>query len=115
MSATKTMQPEAQARSLELCRLVEHNCLSMLDAARHDDWDRVARLQSANEAMIADARVEGSSRLSPDQRCEQLSIMRRIIILDGEIRRLREPWQRGIEHLLTGSSRPLAARMHARS
>jgi hypothetical protein len=93
------------------CRAVEDACLTMLEAARRDDWERVACLQAATEPMIADARRSADQALTPQQRREKLAIMRRIVLLDGEIRRLREPWQGGLERLF--APRPAADRRQA--
>lgn len=108
MSEAVIMALATDEQVLATCRAVETNCLSMLDAARHDDWERVARLQALNDSMIADARATGSEALAPARRREQLAILRRIVVIDGEIRRLREPWQRGLERLLATSRRPVA-------
>lgn len=101
----------AGMQAMAACRAVENSCLAMLEAARRDDWERVARLQQANEPMIADARRGADEALTPSQRREKLAILRRILILEGEMRRLREPWQGSLERLL--ALRPAANRRQA--
>lgn len=98
-------------QAIAACRAVEDCCLTMLEAARRDDWERVARLQLATEPMIADARRSADEALTPAQRREKLAILRRIVILEGEMRRLREPWQGSLERLL--GQRPTASRRQA--
>ena len=114
MLDTLIMAPSTDEQVLDTCRAVETNCLSMLDAARQDDWERVARLQAVNDALIADVRSAGDATLSPARRRERLGILRRIVIIDGEIRRLREPWQRGLDRLLAAGRRPVAPGSAAR-
>lgn len=97
--------------SLAAFRAVEDACLTMLEAARSDDWQKVAALQAETEPMIEDARASADRSLTPTQRREKLAILRRILILDGEIRRLRDPWQASLERLLM--HRPPAARRQA--
>jgi hypothetical protein len=115
MLDTLIMAPTADELLLDTCRAVETNCLSMLDAARQEDWERVARLQAVNDSLIANMRAAGDATPTPAQRREQLGILRRIVIIDGEIRRLREPWQRGLDRLLAAGRRPVAPGRTART
>jgi len=114
MLDTLIMTPATDEQLLDTCRAVETNCLSMLDAARQEDWERVARLQAVNDSLIADMRSAGDATLSSKRRREQLGILRRIVIIDGEIRRLREPWQRGLDRLLAAGRRPVVPGRTAR-
>lgn len=102
---------KADCGSITACRAVEDACLTMLEAARRDDWDRVAALQAATEPMIEDARASADRSLTPAEQREKLAILRRILVLDGEIRRLRDPWQASLERLLMG--RPTSSRRQA--
>jgi hypothetical protein len=78
---------------------IESLCESMLVAARSDDWDKVGELQSASQALISGLRSAAEHPLAGAARREQLRIMRRILILDGELRRLAEPWQQGLDRM----------------
>ncbi len=78
---------------------IESLCESMLLAARDDNWERVSELQSASQALISGLRSAAQLPLAGAARREQLRIMRRILLIDGEIRRLAEPWQRGLERM----------------
>jgi flagellar protein FliT len=107
MAATDT-STTLERDAIAACLAVESTCVRMLEAARVDDWDRVASLQATTEALLAGARSRPEAALAPAEQREKLAILRRIVILDGEIRRLREPWQGSLERLL--AHRPAPAR-----
>jgi len=78
---------------------VEGLCQAMLEAARRDDWDKVGDLQSASRSLIEALRDQPQSPLPTAALREKLRIMRRILLIDGELRRLAEPWQEGLERM----------------
>ena len=92
-------------------RAIEEICLGMLTAARSDDWARVSELQTSSRALIAEVRSAGERvSLKGCDHQERFRILRRILVIDGEIRKLSQPWQRSLDEMFapraprTGSS-----------
>ena len=90
---------------------IEEICLGMLTAARSDDWARVSELQTSSRALIAEVRSAGERvSLKGCDHQERFRILRRILVIDGEIRKLSQPWQRSLDEMFapraprTGSS-----------
>jgi flagellar protein FliT len=64
----------------------------MLHAARAGDWDTVCRLEGACAVVIARLRrLKELYPLSPSEQPERIRILRTILSLDAEIRRLAQP------------------------
>ncbi len=84
---------------------IEGICRRMLDAAQRDDWDEVASLEKASRDLIAAARRDACERLSPQERREKFRILSSIVRIDAELRHLAQPWQRGIDRMLSPGSR----------
>ena len=81
-------------------RAIEEICLGMLAAARSDDWPRVTELQASSRALIAEVRSAGERvSLKGCDHQERFRILRRILVIDGEIRKLAQPWQRSLDEM----------------
>jgi flagellar protein FliT len=73
----------------------------MLAAARHGDWESVARLEDACAALIADLqRAAVSDRLERPEQRRRVALLRAILADDAEIRARAEPWLQQLEHLI---------------
>lgn len=84
----------------------------MLAAARHGDWDSVARLEDGCRALIAELQVHRAHReLSAAEQRRRVALLRSILADDAEIRERSEPWLRELEKLLQppgAATRPAA-------
>jgi flagellar protein FliT len=76
----------------------------MLDAARHDDWDAVAREEDRCRALISALKRAHAAGETPLGRRQQLALMRAMLADDAEIRDLAEPWLARLQILLGGRS-----------
>jgi flagellar protein FliT len=83
---------------LDHYRAIEGACIEMLEAARRDDWDHVSRLQLSSRGLIESLRSadERTTLVAQDQE-EKFRILRRILVIDGELRHLAQPWLRNID------------------
>ncbi len=73
----------------------------MLAAARHGDWESVARLEDACAALIAELQCAAvSDRLAPPEQRRRIALLRAILADDAEIRARAEPWLKKLEHLI---------------
>lgn len=87
---------------LDQYQRIECAAVAMLDAAREEDWDRVAELERtirdlADHLQLYSGRIE----LAPDERREQLRILRRLVLIDGDVRRLAHPWNRTLDAMFS--------------
>lgn len=91
----------AQTR-LSSYQSVERACADMLAAARRDDWEAVSRLRAACEALI-DSLRDACPEPAPQalDRKEKFRILRRIVVLDGQLRQLAQPWVRNLDAMLS--------------
>lgn len=77
---------------IDFYRSIEDGSVKMLQAARHEDWEQVARFECVCAVLISQLRVRGKSeQLESDQQQEKARIMQRILINDAQIRNLVEP------------------------
>lgn len=82
-------------------RAIADTCEKMLEAARHDDWAAVARLESATRSRIEAIRANrGLEPLTPAQRREKYRVLRRILAIDLQLCQLRDPRQQEVDRLL---------------
>jgi len=93
-------------------RLIDHYELiaqashEMLAAARHGDWESVARLEEACKALIAELkRAATGDRLSMSEQRQRIALLRAILADDAEVRARAEPWLRQLEHLIKPPAR----------
>lgn len=77
----------------------------MLDAARADDWDAVAREEEHCRALIGLLkRAQRDSNATSLVRRQRLALLTAILADDAEIREISEPWLVQLEALLAGRS-----------
>ncbi len=87
---------------LDQYQKIEGAAVEMLRAARKEDWDRVAGLERAiRELADRLQRDAGRIALAPDERREQLRILRRLVLIDGDVRRLAHPWNRTLDAMFS--------------
>ena len=73
-------------------REIEHVALEMLDAGRAGDWARVGALETTIRTLADGvARAGGSDSLDAEHQRERLRILRRLVLLDGALRRIADP------------------------
>lgn len=73
-------------------REIEGVACEMLEAGRAGDWTRVGDLGSTIRSLADDvARAGGSEALDAGERRERLRILTRLVVVDGELRRLCDP------------------------
>ena len=85
----------------------------MLEAARSGDWDSVCRLEGACAVVIAQLRQQAQEQpLAPHEQPERMRILRSILAIDAEIRRICHPLSPQIEGWLTAAPPPAGARLH---
>jgi flagellar protein FliT len=78
---------------IEYYRAIEASSLSMLEAARTENWDEVVRLEGACAVLIEQLRFRSrEEELGTQERGEKSRIMLRILANDAQIRNLAEPW-----------------------
>ena len=74
----------------------------MLDAARREDWDEVAREEDACRALILALKRAHAAGTTPIGRRQKLALMRAMLADDAEVRELAEPWLARLQTLLGG-------------
>jgi len=86
-------------------RAIEGACIEMLEAARRDEWDHVARLQLASRGLIESLRsADSRAHLDRTDEQEKFRILRRILVIDGELRHLAQPWARDLDAMFAPRS-----------
>lgn len=87
-------------------REIEYVALEMLDAGRAGDWNRVGDLETTIRSLADGvARAGGPEVLDDEHRRERLRILRRLILLDGDLRRLADPANRWLDSMFDDSGR----------
>ena len=64
---------------------------TMLTAARHDEWDRLALLEQRCKSYVDNLAQAGPVKMNPDEQSTKVSIIRTILQNDAKIRALAEP------------------------
>lgn len=83
---------------LDHYRAIEGACIEMLEAARRDDWGHVSRLQMSSRGLIESLRgADQRIKLAGADQAEKFRILRRILVVDGELRHLAQPWLRDLD------------------
>lgn len=88
---------------IDYYKAIEDSSARMLDAARSEDWEQVARFEGVCAVLIEQLRARAhSEELMPEQRVEKTRIMQRILNNDAQIRYLAEPWLMHCEQNMDG-------------
>lgn len=88
-------------------RAVVRLCEQMLVAAQDENWGEVEVLKIRRRELIDAVRnSNAAAEMNREERREKMQLLQRIVLIDGEMRRLTEPWQRSLEAML--SPRPAA-------
>lgn len=88
---------------IDYYRALEGASVSMLEAAKADDWDGVVRLEGTCAVLIEQLRYASTTQELPGElRAEKSGIMRRILANDAQIRYLAEPWMVRFEKKFEG-------------
>lgn len=107
-------QGKSRAGSSVLRYYAALECASqeMLEAARAGDWDSVCRLEGACAVVIAQLRQQAHAQpLEPHEQPERMRILRSILAIDAEIRRICQPLAPALEQWLTIEPPP-GTRLH---
>lgn len=84
-------------------REIEFVALEMLDAGRAGDWTRVGDLGSTIRGLADSvARAGGPEALDAEQRRERLRILRRLVAVDADLRRLSDPVNGWLDSMFDG-------------
>jgi flagellar protein FliT len=103
-----TESKPSQGELINYYKAIEQASADMLAAARLGDWDQVVKLEGACVLLI--------SQLKEAARCAQLDtetakaksrILQRIVVNEGELRNLTEPWLPELERMMAGKPRLL--------
>lgn len=102
-----------EARSPLLGRYIEIEDVAreMLEAGRAGNWTRVGDLQTTIRGLADGvARAGGAAALAPEEQRLRLLILKRLILLDGDLRRLAHPANRWLDEMLDARRDPARAR-----
>jgi flagellar protein FliT len=98
----------AQGELLSYYKAIERASADMLAAARVGDWDQVIKLEGACVLLITQLKqASDASRLDAETAKAKSRILQRILINEGEIRNLAEPWLPEIDRIVAGKPRTL--------
>jgi flagellar protein FliT len=90
---------------LDLYGSISDKTTEMLDSARQGDWDRLIALEHEYSALIARLqRTDNSPPANAGFRDRKVSLIRKVLADDAEIRRYTEPWMNQLD-LYLGSAR----------
>ena len=80
-------------------KAIEDGSVRMLEAAKSQDWDSVVRCEGDCALLIEQLRSQARhEELDDIARHEKSRIMRRILLIDAQIRLLAEPWLEHFQH-----------------
>jgi len=89
------------ATTIDRYSALERVCNRMLVAARRDDWEEVRSIEQEVREHVAGLRGAVSPpSLGVEDRREKFRILRRIVLIDAQLRHLAQPWQRHLDALL---------------
>jgi flagellar protein FliT len=109
---TRACPQAAESLLLGRYRQIEATTRQMLAAAREADWSGVRRCESAIGDMSRQLELaKTGARLSPLEDRERMSIMRRLVQADAEVRRLAEPWSGCFDAMFAARTKPAPARV----
>jgi flagellar protein FliT len=106
---TDCSQFSNEAPLLRYYRRIECETVQMLGAARLDDWQGVKRCESTIAELARELDLaKRTATLQPKEDQERMRILRRLVIADGEVRRLADPRSRGLDAMLASRAGPIA-------
>jgi hypothetical protein len=86
---------------LERCEHIANFSALMLAAARDSNWQEVARLKERANVAINEVRVLSATvALSAEERRVKLASMQKILLNDGKIQELSQPWLKRVTRWL---------------
>lgn len=84
---------------------VAHITSKMLEAARANDWELLAKLENDCSNQVSTLRqFEGPSELPSDLKAKKITIIKQILADDRAIRDITEPWMKNLANLMKSSS-----------
>jgi flagellar protein FliT len=90
---------------IDYYKAIESSSVRMLEAAKSEDWDGVAKCEGACAVLIEQLRLLAKTEeLDAASKTEKTKIMCRILQNDAQIRYLAEPWLAQLED--TSQSKP---------
>ena len=99
---------QAQGELLSYYRAIERASADMLAAARVGDWDQVIKLEGACVLLISQLRQASlGTTLDAETSRAKSRILQHILVNEGEIRNLAEPWLPEIDRIVAGRPRTL--------
>jgi hypothetical protein len=94
---------------LDRCEHIADFSALMLAAARDSNWQEVARLKERANLAINEVRMLSATvALSAEERRVKLAAMQRILVNDGQIQELSEPWLKRVTRWLPPGGQPNA-------
>jgi flagellar protein FliT len=97
-----------QGELLSYYQAIEKASAEMLAAARLGDWEQVVKLEGACVLLISQLKQASQGRqLDAEQSKAKSRILQRILVNEGEIRNLVEPWLPEVERMVAGKPRVL--------
>jgi flagellar protein FliT len=96
---------------LNVYEKVAHITAEMLEAARANDWESLAQLESNCSQHVSTLKeFEGSTSLPEDLKAKKISLIKQILADDRAIRDITEPWMHNLANLMksTSTSRKLS-------
>jgi flagellar protein FliT len=98
----------AQGELISYYRAIEQASADMLAAARVGDWDQVVKLEGACVLLISQLKEASQTvQLDAETARAKSRILQRIVVNDGELRNLAEPWLPEIDRMMAGKPRIL--------
>lgn len=86
---------------LERCEQIANISASMLVAALEENWQKVDQLKERADAVINEVRaLSATVTLTTGERKQKLASMQRILVNDGKIREVSQPWLRRVARWL---------------
>jgi flagellar protein FliT len=106
MTGTEVSNPQGEL--LSFYKAIEQASADMLAAARTGDWDQVVKLEGACVLLISQLKEAAQGRhLGPEESKAKSRILQRILLNEGEIRNLVEPWLPEVDRIIAGKPRIL--------
>ena len=89
------------SRLIEVYEEIARASRTMLDAAKADDWERVARIEAECRDLIDRIRTAAEEeRLDAGEARRRMEILRGVLQDDAQIRARSEPWLQDLNRIL---------------